>query len=191
MYNMTKLSLGFFESVNRPLAIDHKMTRLKGLVDNAYLNYYADLKGLPNIDLHIKTQAFPTPSSRFIEGSNVIGVLGQFYLFFPPMVIFSMLLIDIVKEKEKNLKNYLNLSGLSLTGYWLGWLSVGLINSFIVASEIVLLGRYFFVYEIFTNGNILVPFSLFFTFTYAIQIFAMFISSLVKTANVATAVNIY
>jgi hypothetical protein len=191
MYNVTKTSSGFLEGLARPWPINYKLTRLKQLMDNAYMAYYSEMYKITTMEINIKTMAYPIPPSRFVNNSNVMFSFGPFYLFFPPMIIFSMLLIDIVKEKEKLLKNYLNLLGLSLTGYWLSWLIFAMVNSLIVSSEIVLFGRYIFSYEIFVNANMLVPLSLFFTFTLSIQIFAMFISSLVKSTNVATAVNIY
>jgi hypothetical protein len=187
---VTKSSSGFLEGLAKPWPINYKLTRLKQIVDNAYMAYYSDLNNIPPMEVNIQTKAFPIPPSRFINNMNVVFSLGPFYLFFPPMIIFSMILIDIVKEKEKLLKNYLNLLGLSLLGYWLGWLIFALINSLIVSTEIVLFGRYIFGYEIFTNANPLIPFSLFFTFTLAIQIFAMFVSCLVKSTNVATAVSV-
>lgn len=114
----------------------------------------------------------------------------MFYLFFPPMILFCMILIEIVKEKESLLKNYTNLYGLSLVGYWVSWVVVSVIFSGLISLEIVLFGKYIFYYDIFTNTNFFVIFNLFFLFSCSMQFLAMYLSCILSSVRIATTVKL-
>ena len=98
---------------------------------------------------------------------------------------------DLVKEKENFLKVYLNLNGLSYSGYWLSWFITALIISFIIGLEILFLGYYIFSYNMFTNCNPVVMFSLFFFFTLNMQVFSMFLSCIISSTRVANTVKFF
>jgi len=150
---------------------------------------YGRLYKYPSLK-NISTTSFPLPLSRFAKNADVVSVFGVFYLFFPPMIIFTIILIDIVKEKETNLKSYLHLNGLSVFSYWVSWIFTSYIGSFFLSLEIVILGKYVFCYDLFVNSNILISFSLFFFFTLTMQFFGFVISGMVSTTNSATTVMI-
>jgi hypothetical protein len=178
-------------SVNLPDPFDPKLLKLKLAVDNAYLNYYAESKNISNkIIKDVTAQSYPSPRSRFTKNVNVVSSLGVFYLFFPSMILFSIILIDITKEKENNLKNYMNLYGLSIISYWIGWLIVAIFYSFIISIISNIIGPIIFDFEFFTNTNFFVTFWLFFLFSLSIQVFGMFIASLINDSKYATTVNI-
>jgi len=201
LFNITNTLNGFFDKFNKPLPTDNSLTKLKILVDNSLLKYYSLKKNMlfnnrfdnnsyviPSFK-NISTTNFPLPISRFAQNADVISAFGVFYLFFPPMIIFSIILIDLVKEKENNLKNYLHLNGLSIFSYWASWIITSFVGSSILSLEIVFLGKYIFLYDLFVNSNILVSFSLFFFFTFTMQCFGFVISGLVSSTNAATSVN--
>lgn len=189
VYNITRSPNGFFTSFSEPWPSDSRLVRLKNVVDNAYLNYYSHLKKIPPPQIkNIQTQAFPTTSSRLSNNANAVSLMGVFYLFFPPMMLFTITINEIVKEKESKLKSYVNLYGLSLNGYWFSWIINSVMISLIVSSEIVIFGKYIFEYEIFINSNIFIIFNVFFLFCVTMQFFAMYLSCLVKTNQSSTTV---
>jgi ABC-type multidrug transport system ATPase subunit len=162
------------------------------LVDNSYLSYYSIMKNrtiqiddIPKLK-NISTQPLPSPPSRFNANSKISAVMGSFYLYFPPMVLFAILLLDLVKEKESMLKNYTNLYGLSNLGYWLSWIIIAIISSALVSLIIVFFGKFVFFYDIFTNANGLVSFSLFFLFSLSMQVMAMYFSCVIHSTSSAT-----
>lgn len=198
VYNISTVPNGFLDSFNAPLPSDERIMRLKMVVDNAYLAYYHSknisenkysLNHMPPQLKNITKQAFPSPPSRFSSNANVVSLFGVFYLYFPPMILFSILLLDLVKEKELMLKNYMNLYGLSIIAYWTSWMIIALVSSIIVTLEIVLLGKFIFHYDLFDNVNILIPFTLFFLFSFSMQILAMYLSCLVKNSKSATTIS--
>ena len=192
VYNITAVPNGFMDSFYGPLPIDERLVRLKMVVDNAYLSYYASLgnrqKAPPKL-FNITTQPYPTPPSRLTSNANVISLFGTFYLYFPPMILFAILLLDVVKEKENMLKSYTNLYGLSLVGYWLSWVIIAFLSSFILIAEMSFLGRYVFKFDVFYNTNIIPPFSLFFLFTLSMQFIGMYLACVLPNSQSATAVS--
>jgi hypothetical protein len=103
--------------------------------------------------------------------------------------MFSLILIDLVKEKETNLKSYLHLNGLSVFSYWLSWIITSLIASILLSLEIVFLGKFIFKFDLFINSNVIISFSLFFFFTFTMQFFAFLISGMISKISTATTVN--
>jgi len=139
---------------------------------------------------NISISSFPSPLSRFAQNADVISVFGVFYLFFPPMIIFSVIMIDIVKEKENNLKSYLHLNGLSVFSYWASWIVISFIGSALLSMEILLLGKFVFCYDLFVNSNPLISFSLFFFFTFTMQFIGFVISGIISSTSAATTVEL-
>ena len=102
------------------------------------------------------------------------------------MILFSILLLDIVKEKESKLKHYTILNGMSLFSYWASWGIVAMVLSFLLTSEILSLGIFIFHYDIFTNVNIFISFTLFFMFLLSLQFLSMMLSNYVSSLSGAT-----
>lgn len=193
MYNITNTLNGFLDKFNSPLPIDKSLTKLKILIDDSLMKFYFYKKfGKNNLIptfKNISTSSFPLPISRFAQNADVISVFGVFYLFFPPMIMFCVILIDIVKEKETNLKSYLHLNGLSVFSYWASWMIVSFIGSVLLSFEIVILGKFVFKYDLFVNSNMLISFSLFFFFTFTMQFIGFVISGMISSTSAATTVN--
>jgi ABC-type multidrug transport system ATPase subunit len=214
VYNISAIPNGFLDSFNAPLPTDERLLKLKILVDNAYLDYYSRYhpkyeNDFNNINLNsttnlnytnsqqpkipkiqkISTQAYPSPSSRISSNANVISLFGVFYLYFPPMILFSIILLDLVKEKESMLKNYTNIYGLSIIGYWISWIIISMCFSLIIALEFCFFGKFIFHYDVFDNANILVPFLLFFLFTLTMQCLAMYLSCWINSTKTATTIS--
>ena len=155
------------------------------------MDYYTEKKALsiqPRLQ-NIKSQAFPTPETRFTKNANVTSLFGVFYLYFPSVILFAVVMLDIVKEKENLLKNYTNLYGLSNIGYWVSWLIAASVFSVIISLETIFFGRYLFEFEFFINSNIFIAFTLFFLFAFSMQLFGMSLSTMINTTKSATTVS--
>jgi hypothetical protein len=105
LYNVTNSPNGFLSAAALPLPSYPELTKLKVDLDNAHLKYYADKRGLgftPKINLTI--QSNPITQSRFFEKSDVTSSIGAFYFFFPPMITFVVILLEIIREKDFKLR---------------------------------------------------------------------------------------
>ena len=196
IYNISNTPNAFLNGYNSPYPSDDKLIKLKQIVDNSYIELF-DFhsqqnkstnnlnKRIPQIQ-NVSIQAFPSTQSRLMQGASIIPTFGSFYLFFPPMILFSILLLDIVKEKDSKLKHYTILNGMSLFSYWTSWGIVSIVFSFMLTSEILFLGQFVFNYDIFTNVNFFISFTLFFMFSLSLQFMSMMFSNYVSSMSGAT-----
>ena len=152
---------------------------------NNNFSYLSKFIKFPQIN-NITAQAFPSTPSRLFNEANMISSFGSFYMYFPPMILFSIILLDIVKEKDNKLKNFVILNGMSLFSYWVSWIIVSIIFSLIVTGEILFLGYIIFKFDIFTNVNLLINFNLYFFFNLSLMFMAMMLSNYVNNLNSAT-----
>lgn len=104
MYNISNVDNGFLQNFNEPLPKDQQLLQLKLSVDNAYLKYYAQLNNKPVPKISIQSQAYPSVANRLIQGADIIASFGCFYFFFPPVITFVILLLEIVREKDLKLR---------------------------------------------------------------------------------------
>ena len=107
MYNISNTDTGFLGNFNEPLPIDSELLQLKLSIDNAYLAYFAKIKGVPAPKIELTTQAFPSTSNRLLMGADIIGAYGPFYFFFPPVISFVTILLEVVREKDFGLRKVL------------------------------------------------------------------------------------
>ena len=78
-------------------------------------------------------------------------VSGVFYLYFPIMIVFCTILLDIVTEKHNKLKNYSLLYGLNPLAYNLSWTITGFGLSALISIELNLLGTFVFDFDFFAE----------------------------------------
>ena len=200
IYNISNTPNAFLSGYNSPYPTDDKLVKLKHIIDNSYIElFHHKYKGkmlnvnnstIPQIK-NISIQSYPSTPSRLMQGASIISTFGSFYLFFPPMILFSILLLDIVKEKESKLKHYTILNGMSLFSYWASWGIVAMVLSFLLTSEILSLGIFIFHYDIFTNVNIFISFTLFFMFLLSLQFLSMMLSNYVSSLSGATTMSYF
>jgi hypothetical protein len=92
------------------------LTKLKQDLDNAYLQYYSEKRGLnfsPKINATM--QSFPITQNRFLEKADVISSVGAFYFFFPPMITFVVILLEIIREKDLKLRKVKRIRNFSIS----------------------------------------------------------------------------
>ena len=189
MYNLTNSPNGFFGSSHTPLPQDLKLLKLKISIDNSIIKFHSERKEskhVPRIN-NITSQGYPSVLNRFVKNADVISVFCVFYLFFPQVIVFCIVLIELVREKELSLKKYMILYGLSKLSYWLSWLIISTILCGIVSIELVFFGRYL-GFIVFKNSNPLVPFLIFFAFGMNMQFLAYFLSCVIDNQNTANTV---
>jgi hypothetical protein len=105
LYNVTLAPNGFLTSPGLPYPKDPELTKLKQDIDNAYLKFYSLERGLDFIPkINATLQSFPMSSNRFLEKADVVSSEGAFYFFFPPMITFVVVLLEIIREKDLKLR---------------------------------------------------------------------------------------
>ncbi len=105
LYNFTNQPNGFLGGSANPYPTYPDVTKLKIDMDNAFLKYYSIERGLeeqPSIEAVLK--AYPVTENRFLEGNDIVASFGAFYFFFPPMITFVVILLEIIREKDLKLR---------------------------------------------------------------------------------------
>ncbi|OMH81972.1 ABC transporter A family member 1 [Zancudomyces culisetae] len=133
-------------------------TRVLGIMrglDEAIIGYSGNKDA--NIDVTLKDWPKVPPKS---SGDLIISSLGPMFFFSAQMVIFINVLMMIVGEKEKKLREAMQVVGLRSEVYWLSWyLAYAVLEFFCV---LVTMGMsYALGFAAFTNSNL---FAMFFTF---------------------------
>jgi hypothetical protein len=105
LYNVTNVPNGFLTSQSMPFPKDPKLSKLKLDMDNAFLEFYSNKTGRvkpPEIKLDL--ESYPSIQNRFLEKADVVSSTGAFYFFFPPMICFVVILLEIIREKDLKLR---------------------------------------------------------------------------------------
>jgi len=191
VYNISSAPNGFLAGPNTPWPTYPALAKLKQDMDNGYMNYYSDLRGInPAPKLNLTLQSFPIAQNRFFSKADVVASSGAFYFFFPPVISFVMILLEIIKEKDSKLRKSLLIIGLNNSPFWISWLLTSIIFSSLI-SIILVTVSIIFRFEVFTNSPFLITFYLFFLFTLTMQFLAFFLSTILKSIRSAYTVNIY
>jgi len=104
-YNISNAPNGFLSSAATPFPSDPQLLKLKIDVDNAYLKYYANKRQLSYVpQINASYNTFPVTQNRFLQNADVVASSGAFYFFFPPMISFVVVLLEIMREKDLKLR---------------------------------------------------------------------------------------
>ena len=104
LYNITNSPNGFLSGAAHPFPKDPELLKLKIDVDNAYLKFHAEKKGISVPKISANYSDFPTTENRLLEGADVVSSTGAFYFFFPPFISFVVILLEIMREKDLKLR---------------------------------------------------------------------------------------
>jgi len=107
IYNVSNTANSFLTTFSDPLPIDYDLLRLKMSLDNSYLNHYAKLGNVTIPKILMDTVAYPSTPNRFIVGADLVASYGPFYFFFPPIITFVVVLLEIIREKDMKLRKVL------------------------------------------------------------------------------------
>lgn len=185
VYNISNIPNGFLTSGALPFPKDRQLTKLKQDLDNAYLQYYADIYKLPKAPkINAVMSSFPITQNRFLQKADITASVGAFYFFFPPMISFVVILLEIIREKDLKLRKSLLIIGLNNYSFWVSWLITSVFFAFSVSFILVVTGI-ICRFDVFLNVPFLVIFYIFFMFNLTMQFFAYFLTTILKTMNSA------
>ena len=124
------------------------------------------------------------PKNRYLQGYNVVTDSGAFYFFIPPMVIFVVMLIEVVREKEYRLRHGLCMMGMSHRAYWHSWIISSLVFILIGSNSLIVSGL-LCQFDFFLHTPYLILLMLFGLFTLAMIALAFMMATLLTTTKAA------
>ena len=200
VYNKSFLPSTFFASQTISAPKDIRAFALKLSIDNALISYarlkenlrenYVYVPGNVNaIDsIEVLTQDYPKAPNRLLQNVDIVGAYGAFYFLIPPLFIFLTIQNEIVSEKEKHLRQYLNIVGVSHKSYWISWTITSVIFSLLIALSITVFGV-IFTFDIFLDTPFFLLLLTFFIFSLSMQFVCYFIAILVPTLKLSNTVS--
>ncbi len=137
-----------------------------------------DPDDIPEISMTRST--YPIIADRLVKDTNLVSSIGGYFFVLGPLLSFTIILNEIVREKELKLRQGLQVVGVSHTVYWLSWFTVCVIfsalNSLVLITSGLILN-----FDVFWNVPVALTFTVFFTFSMAMSALAFFVSTLVPT----------
>ncbi|OMH83116.1 ABC transporter A family member 1 [Zancudomyces culisetae] len=163
-------------------------TRVLGIMrglDEAIIGYSGNKDA--NIDVTLKDWPKVPPKA---SGDIIISSLGPMFFFSAQMVIFINVLMMIVGEKEKKLREAMQVVGLRSEVYWLSWyLAYAVLEFFCV---LVTMGMsYALGFAAFTNSNFFAMFFTFYIFNLSMLMLAFFICAVIRSTQAAVLTGVY
>lgn len=106
-YNYSLADTSFLQANYFPSPIDENLLQLKNSIDNGIMKYLANLKGLqdseiPRIDM--SHSSYPIVTDRFVKGTNLVSQIGAYFFVLGPLLGFTIMLNEVVREKELRLR---------------------------------------------------------------------------------------
>lgn len=160
---------------------------MKILVDNGIVDFFNDQGVTDKTYINVLTESFPQTEFRFFSGFDIVDSQGGIYFFIAPLIVFIVLLNEITTEKEKKLRQGLSVVGVSHFTYWIHWVALAVVYALIVSLSLIASGS-LLGFKVFTQAPFLVHLVLFFSFTFAMELFAFFVYTLVPTVKMANTV---
>ncbi|PVZ98997.1 hypothetical protein BB558_004991 [Smittium angustum] len=154
-------------------------------IDEAIISYSGDSKA--EIDMKLKDWPTVPPSTL---ADNVITSLGVMFLFSAQMVIFINFILMIVTEKEKKLRESMQLAGLKPEVYWLSWYLAYSFLAFICVLVTQAMG-YALSLKAFNNSNFFVMFLALFLFNLTMLALGCMVSAIVSSSQTAVLTGVY
>lgn len=198
VYNKSFLPSTLFASQSVSAPKDPRALSLKLSIDNALISYsrfrQTGLKYVKGNEVFVEdsidvtTQDYPKAPNRLLQDIDVVGAYGAFYFLIPPLFIFLTVQNEIVSEKEKRLRQYLNIVGVSHKSYWISWALTSVIFSLLMALSLTLFGI-IFTFHLFLDTPFFLLYIVFFVFTLSMQFVSYFIAILVPTLKLSNTVS--
>lgn len=182
--NSTLIPTMFLGRPNEPASIDFSAIMVKMAVDQAILDYVSERYGREVADIELDMQSYPIVRSRYWDGYDVVVASGGFYFFIPPMVTFVVIMIELAREKEQNLRQGLNVMGMSSMAYWMSWFITAHVFIFLVTTTLIVTGLVC-DFDVFTNTPYFILAMLFGIFSHSMVMLAFFLSTIVKSSRAA------
>ncbi|CAG9831939.1 unnamed protein product, partial [Diabrotica balteata] len=151
---------------------------LQTLLDYTKIRLDNPTQNIPYISLEI----CPKPATTVGEWANVIRVLIPVYMVIALSQFITYLIILIVGEKEKKIKEGMKLMGLMDKVFWLSWLIIYTFFVLFLATVSVLL---LYVFKIFVHVNLLLIFILMVLYGISLIMFAFMLTPFFDKARTA------
>jgi hypothetical protein len=106
-YNYTLEDSAFFKMIQEPAPIDPVLLRLKLSVDNAIMRQLTKEQGVEELDaprIEMTQSTYPIMADRLQKDSNIVAQLGGYFFVLGPLLGFTILVNEIVREKELRLR---------------------------------------------------------------------------------------
>jgi ABC-2 family transporter protein len=162
-----------------PLQIE--VVSIKILLDNALLNYSSSDTGFQALSVDV--QQFPV-LDRYIRDFNLLSTAGATFFIITPLLICSLIILEVVREKSDFIKVYLDLNGSSQFDYWGSWISIGLLISILCSLLLPLTGM-ILNFEEFYNMPSLLIFILFLLINVSFVMIGSLVACLVSNLRLA------
>lgn len=124
LYNQSLVKQNFLDNLNAPLKMSIDALRAARQVENAISNFilldggYSDT---PQVEHNYTFQDYPKVQSRVFSDFDTSSQQGTFWFFIPIMISFLSFNTELLKEKEKKLRQGLMLFGISSLSYLASW----------------------------------------------------------------------
>lgn len=95
------------QPTNLPAPIDENLLQLKNSIDNGILKYLGNQKGLQDSEIpriEMSHSSYPQVVDRFVKGTNMVSQIGAYFFVLGPLLGFTILLNELVREKELRLR---------------------------------------------------------------------------------------
>ena len=184
-----------FTSVNLPILLKHDerspITRsilpYKIAIDSGILDYLSTTHSLPSISLNVSMGDYPHLAPRQAANFDTVTLQGPMYFYLPPMIVFIILMTEMVREKEQQLRAALNILGIRQIAYWSSWVIIGFVMDFAVSNVTIIAGRSlgfdFFVKTPYLYLSLRISLCLFSAFTLNMIIFGCFLVTILSSGK--------
>lgn len=153
LYNQSLVKQNFLDNLNAPLKMSLDALKTARQVENGISNYILYNGGYsdePIVEHNYTYQDYPKVQSRVFSDFDTSSQQGTFWFFIPVMISFLSFNAELLKEKEKKLRQGLMLFGISSFAYIVSWILFMLIfNAFFVAFLVGL--AYVCQFSVFVN----------------------------------------
>lgn len=138
--------------------------------------------------ISITRQPYPYVQTHVSVVGTTAAVVTQYGILFyycGVMCVFLVLLLQVVHEKQENLKKGMKLMGLKSSAYWAAWTMYGTVLN-TLACLCFLVSGYVFRFHFFTDTSVFVLLTLFWLFGQAMVVFAFFVTMFTNSSKAAT-----
>jgi hypothetical protein len=165
----------FLDSMNAPLKMSIDALKTARMVENAISNWIL-LDGKhtddPQVDHTYSFQDYPKVQSRIFSDFDTSSEQGTFWFFIPIMISFLSLNSELLKEKERKLRQGLMLFGISSLSYMGSWVFFMMIFNVFFSAFLVGLG-YVCQFSVFINTPFIMMFFVFFVGMFSFNVVSL------------------
>ncbi|RWS12308.1 hypothetical protein B4U79_09945 [Dinothrombium tinctorium] len=161
--------------------VESGFTIIQTAVDTVLMQIYAE-----NMQLIVpKAHLFLYPKEEYKKTHNISSYYAPLCLTFGFLILISTFTSYVVMEKEKKIKEAMLMMGLRVSAYWLSWIAIYFLKSFIT---VTLICAIFYLLNAFESGNILIIFILSLLYAYSLILMGMMLSPFFRKEKVASSV---